>query len=300
MDGTLDIDGTAVPVTNLDKVFYPETGFTKGDVIDYYVRVSPVLLPHLRDRPISLKRYPDGVDGHFFYEKQCPSHAPKWIRTRRVAKSDGEIDYCVINDLRSLVWAANLANLELHTFQHRGRALTRPTAVVFDLDPGPPADIRQCCQVALWIREILGSLDLESFPKTSGSKGLQIVVPLNTPVTYTRTKAFARALAELLEDRHPTKVVSRMPKSLRGGKVFIDWSQNDAKKTTVTAYSLRARDESTVSTPVTWDEVAGSIKRKRLLGFTAAVVLARIAKSGDLAEAVFTLEQKLPRMELPS
>ena len=294
MDSTLDVDGTGVPVTNLEKVFYPKSGFTKGEVIDYYVRISPVLLPHLEGRPISLKRYPDGVEGHFFYEKQCPSHAPKWIRTRRVAKSDGKIDYCVLDDLRSLVWAANLANLEFHSFQHRGRTLTRPTALVLDLDPGPPADIRQCCEVALILNDVLGNLDLRSYPKTSGSKGLQIVVPLNTSVTYSRTKAFAHALAKLLEDRHPKLVVSRMQRSLRGGKVFIDWSQNDAKKTTVTAYSLRARDEPTVSTPVTWDEVFNSLKRKTPLRFTATQVLKRVEKQGDLLQPVLALKQTLP------
>src|SRR5580704_76241 len=189
---SLDIDGTKVEVTNLQKIFYPKPGFTKGDVIDYYVRISPVLLPHLKERPITLKRYPDGVEGFFFYEKQCPPHRPEWLKTARVAASreGGHIDYCVIDDLPALVWAANLADLELHTFLHRAPALGRPTALAFDLDPGPPADILFCCKVGLWLKEILDSLGLKSFPKTSGSKGLQIFAPLNTPVTYAKTKAF--------------------------------------------------------------------------------------------------------------
>src|SRR6188474_3660347 len=180
----LDVEGRKLAVSNLDKVLYPEVGFTKGQVIDYYIRIAPVLLPHLKNRPITLKRYPDGVEGFFFYEKQCPSHRPKWVKTAKVEKTDGEINYCLMNDLPALVWAANLADLELHTFLHRAPALQRPTALAFDLDPGPPADIVQCCQVALWLKEFFDSLDLECFPKTSGSKGLQVYVPLNTAMTY--------------------------------------------------------------------------------------------------------------------
>jgi bifunctional non-homologous end joining protein LigD len=291
---TLEMEGVRVPVTNLEKIFYPATGFTKGAVIDYYLRIAPVLLPHLHRRPLSLKRYPDGVDGIFFYEKQCPSHRPKWLKTTKVAKEGGSIDYCVLDDLPSLVWAANMADLELHTFLHKAPALQRPTALAFDLDPGPPADILTCCEIAMVLQKLFNSLHLESFPKTSGSKGMQVYVPLNSPVTYERTKAFARRVAELLEERLPELVVSRMSKSLRKGKVFVDWSQNDDKKTTVCVYSLRAKEHPTVSTPVLWKEVTAALKRKIRLSFESDAVLARVKKHGDLFAPVQTLQQKLP------
>lgn len=293
----LMVNGQPLQVSNLGKVFYPKIGFTKGQVIDYYIRVSPQLLPHLRNRPITLKRYPEGVEGFFFYEKECPSHRPAWIKTARVARAEGgEINYCVMNDLRALVWAANLADIELHTLLHKGPALERPTALAFDLDPGPPADIVLCCKVALWLKETFDSLNLKSFSKTSGSKGLQVYVPLNTPVTYDKTKAFARAVAETLARQSPDVVVSRMQKSLRAGKVFVDWSQNDRHKTTVNVYSLRAKERPTVSTPVTWAEVEAALKRKSAarLTFEAEEVLQRVAKLGDLFAPVLALKQKLP------
>jgi bifunctional non-homologous end joining protein LigD len=293
----LKVDKREVAVSNLDKVFYPETGFTKGEVIDYYIRIAPVMLPHLKGRPISLKRYPDGVDGMFFYEKQCPSHAPSWIKTKKVAKTGGYIDYCVINDLPSLVWAANIANLEFHTFQHVGSALQRPTALVFDLDPGPPADILQCCEVALHLKGMFDALKLESFAKSSGSKGMQLMVPLNTPVTYEKTKAFARHVAATLTRELPDLVVDDMKKVLRKGKVFIDWSQNDDKKTTVTAYSLRAKAKPTASTPVKWSEVKNAVSKGRKLVFESDEVLRRVKKWGDLFEPVLTLKQKLPKLK---
>jgi bifunctional non-homologous end joining protein LigD len=294
---SLDIDGTKVDVTNLQKIFYPKPGFTKGDVIDYYVRISPVLLPHLKERPITLKRYPDGVEGFFFYEKKCPAHRPKWIKTTKVGKSEGgEINYCVINDLPSLVWAANLADLELHTFLHKAPAIRRPTALAFDLDPGPPADIVLCCQVGLWLKGVFDALKMESFAKTSGSKGLQVYVPINSAVTYDKTKAFSHATAELLESRSPEMVVSKMQKSLRSGKVLVDWSQNDDHKTTVNVYSLRAKDYPTVSTPVTWEEVEATVRRRNAtsLSFDSKEVLKRVQKMGDLFAPVLSLKQKLP------
>ena len=296
---TLEVEGRKVNVSNLDKVFYPKVGFTKGQVIDYYIRIAKVLLPHLKDRPISLKRYPEGVEGFFFYEKQCPSHRPDWVETAKVAKKEGgAIDYCVMNDLPALVWAANLADLELHTFLHRAPAIDKPTALAFDLDPGAPADIVQCCQVGLWLKEVFDGFELKSFPKTSGSKGLQVYVPLNTAVTYEKTKAFAHALAILLEKQHPESVVSRMLKSLRKGKVMVDWSQNDDKKTTINVYSLRAKERPTVSTPVTWEEVTATVKKKRaaLMTFDSEEVLRRVEKYGDLFEPVLTLKQKLPAL----
>jgi len=295
----LNVEGVEVNVSNLNKIFYPKTGFTKGQVIDYYIRVSSYLLPHLQNRPITLKRYPNGVDGLFFYEKQCPPGAPKWVKTTRVAKSGGEIDYCVMNDLPTLVWASNLANLELHTFLHKARAIQRPTALAFDLDPGPPADIVACCKVALHLKAVFDSLKLKSFPKTSGSKGMQIYVPLNTPMTYEKTKAFAHELAQLMEHQFPNLVVSRMEKALRKGKVFMDWSQNDDKKTTVNVYSLRAKERPTVSTPITWKEVETALKRKDAdaLAFETSGVLKRVEKLGDLFAPVLSLRQKLPKLQ---
>jgi bifunctional non-homologous end joining protein LigD len=296
----LEVAGRTLAVSNLGKVLYPESGFTKADIIDYYIRIAPVLLPHLKNRPITLKRYPDGVAGNFFYEKQCPSHRPKWVKTATVASTRREgkrIDYCVLDDLPALVWAANLANLELHTFLHRVSATLRPTALAFDLDPGPPADILLCCQVGLWLKSIFDILGLRSFPKTSGSKGLQVFVPLNTRTTYEQTKGFAQTLARQLEQAHPEQIVSRMEKSIREGKVFIDWSQNDDHKTTVNVYSLRAQTQPTVSTPVTWDEVEDcwNGRSPERLRFLSGDVLRRVAKQGDLFEPVLTLKQRLPR-----
>lgn len=293
----LEIGGLKLDVSNLDKVFYPKTGFTKGQVIDFYINISPYLLPHLKNRPISLKRYPDGVEGFFFYEKQCPPHRPAWIKTTNVPRKDGtEINYCVMNDLPALVWAANLADLELHTFLHRAPAITKPLVLAFDLDPGPPADIVQCCQVGLWLKDLFGHFNLKCFPKTSGSKGLQVFVPLNTSVTYEKTKVFAHAAARSLEKEFPKLVISNMQKSLRGGKVLVDWSQNDPHKTTVSVYSLRAKDHPTVSTPVSWDEVATTLKKKsaKFLTFEALDVLKRVEKDGDLFAPVLKMKQKLP------
>lgn len=292
---TLDIDGTSVAVSRLDKIFYPRTGFTKGDVLDYYIRVSPFLLPHLKDRPVSLKRYPDGVDGFFFYEKNCPAYRPAWVKTMKVAKSDGSvIKYCSMNGLSALVWAVNLADLELHTFLHRYPALHRPSCLAFDLDPGPPAGILQCAEVALLLRRIFQQLGLEVFAKTSGSKGMQVYVPLNTSATYGKTKEFAEMMAKVLAEKFPDQITGMMSKANRPGRIFVDWSQNDEKKTTVCVYSLRAREHPTVSTPVTWREVQSSVKSRRPLQFDTEQVLSRVAKRGDLFAPVLSLKQKLP------
>jgi len=245
--------------------------------------------------------YPDGVEGGFFYEKRCPSHRPEWVQTATVwsERHDSEINYCLANDLPSIVWAANLGDLELHTFLAKQQDVERPTMVVFDLDPGPPANILQCAQVAQWLKEELDALDLQSFPKTSGSKGLQIYIPLNTSVTYDVTKPFARTMAERLTRDHPDLVTAKMEKRLRTGKVFVDWSQNDEHKTTIAVYSLRARERPTVSTPVTWEEVERSLKKKdaSLLVFEAPKVVARFEKVGDLFEPVLKLKQKLPTLK---
>ncbi len=295
----LNVAGKDLAVSNLDKVLWPKTGFTKGEMINYYIQIAPVLLPHLKDRPLTMKRYPNGVDQQFFYEKNCPTHRPKWVKTATVWSegNNRDMDYCLAQDLPTLVWAANLADIELHTSLSRKKDVTRPTMMVFDLDPGAPADIVQCCQVGLWLRDIMAKMKLKSFAKTSGSKGLQVYVPLNTPVTYEQTKALSRGLAEHLESAHPQLVVSKMAKALRKGKIFVDWSQNDQHKTTVNVYSLRAKDEPTASTPVTWEEVERALKKKsaKLLTFHCSETLKRVAKMGDLFAPVETLKQKLPK-----
>jgi bifunctional non-homologous end joining protein LigD len=295
----LVVENRKVQVSNLDKVLYPKVGFTKGQVIDYYIRVAPVLLPHLKDRPLTMKRFPNGVEGEFFYEKNCPSHRPKWVKTAKVWSEGNNrtMDYCLAQDLPTLVWAANLADLELHTSLARKRDVARPTMMVFDLDPGAPADIVRCCQVGLWLRDLLAKMKLKSFAKTSGSKGLQVYVPLNTSVTFDQTKDLSRALARHLEHEHADLVTSNMSKTARKGKVFVDWSQNDEHKTTICVYSLRARAEPTVSTPVTWDEVENCLKKKNadLLKFRSDQVLARLDNQGDLFYPVEKLKQKLPK-----
>ena len=295
------IEGRQVKLSNLDKVLYPGVGFSKGQVIDYYVRIAPYLLPHLQDRPLTMKRYPEGVTGMFFYEKNCPRHRPEWVQTAKVWSSGNNrwMDYCMVQDAATLVWAANLADIELHTSLSLAGKIEQPTMTVFDLDPGAPANIVQCCQVGLWVRDIFARLGLECFPKTSGSKGLQVYVPLNTPVTYDATKPFARELARLLERAYPDRVVSDMKKTLRAGKVFVDWSQNDQYKTTVCVYSLRAKQRPTVSTPVSWAEVERCLKQDdpKLLVFEADQVLERTSSMGDLFEPVLKLKQKLPPVE---
>jgi bifunctional non-homologous end joining protein LigD len=298
----LEVAGKRLEVSNLDKVLYPKVGFTKGQVIDYYAKISPLLLPHLKNRPLTLKRYPNGVEAEFFYEKKCPSHRPGWVPTARVWSegNQADINYCMVNDLPTLIWAANLADLELHTQLARYPKIQSPTFVVFDLDPGAPANIVQCCQVAVWVREILNELKLEAFPKTSGSKGLQLYIPLNTPATYELTKTFAKRIAERLEIEHRQLVVSKMAKILRQGKIFVDWSQNDDHKTTICVYSLRAKDTPTVSCPVTWTEVERCLKQKApaKLVFTWEDVLKRARQHGDLFEPVLKLKQKLSRKHI--
>jgi bifunctional non-homologous end joining protein LigD len=294
----VEIGDRRLSLSNLDKVFYPEVGFTKGQLIDYYTRIAPAVLPHLRDRPLTLKRYPNGVTGQYFYEKQCPSHRPDWVQTSAVwsRHNSRTIDFCLCNDLPTLVWLANLADLELHTSLALAGDVQAPTLIAFDLDPGPPATIVECAEVAVRLREAFEHLGLEAFPKTSGSKGMQVYVPLNTPATYDDTKPFARALAQLLERRHPDLVVSDMRKSLRAGKVLVDWSQNDEHKTTVNVYSLRARERPTVSTPLEWGEVEGVLSRRdpETLSFSSDEVLARVAERGDLFAPVVELVQEIP------
>ena len=298
---TVKVGTRELHFTNLDKVLYPKTGFTKGDVIDYYLKIAPVLLPHLKGHPITLKRYPNGVDQPFFYEKRCPSHRPQWIKTAAIwSEGNNEnINFCVAGDAATLGWMANLASLELHPLLARGDKPDRPTAMVFDFDPGPPAGVLDCVNAALKMYEVLEHFGLQSFPKTSGGKGIHLWVPLNTPVTFEQTKQFAHGIALLMERQNPKEITSNMSKAVRKGKVFIDWSQNDSHKTTASVYSLRAREEPTVSTPVTWDELKAAAKKKddSRLVFRTDEVLKRVKKLGDLFEPVLKVKQKLPKLE---
>jgi bifunctional non-homologous end joining protein LigD len=284
-----EVDGRQVKLSNLDKVLYPEAAFKKRDVIDYYARIAPVLLPHLEGRALTLKRYPNGVDAQFFYEKNAPSHRPEWVTTARV----GSIDYVVVDHEATLVWLANLADLELHTSLALAGEPERPTLVAFDLDPGPPATVVECCRVAELLRGMFEGLGLECFAKTSGSKGMQVYLPLNSEATFAQTKSFSKAVAELLAREEPGLVVARQTKSARTGKVLVDWGQNDVNKTTVNVYSLRATPRATASTPVTWDEVRAA-KQPEDLTFEAADVLRRVDEQGDLFAPVLALVQRLP------
>jgi len=294
----IEVEGRELKLSNLDKVLYPAVGFTKAQLIDYYVRIAPVLLPHLKGRPLTMKRYPEGVAGQFFYEKNCPKHRPDWVKTVPVWSEGNNrwMQYCAVEDLATLVWAANLADIELHTSLSLGVKIEQPTFLVFDLDPGPPANIVQCCQVGLWVRALFEAMGMDAYPKTSGSKGLQVYVPLHTAATYEDTKSFAREIARRLERRYPDRVVSDMKKALRTNKVFVDWSQNDQYKTTICVYSLRAKDRPTASAPLMWEEVEQCLKKQDadLLVFDSAAVLERADKHGDLYEPVLKQKQKLP------
>jgi bifunctional non-homologous end joining protein LigD len=298
----VQVDGRDLTLTNLAKVLYPADGFTKAEVLDYYQRISAVLLPHVAGRPMTLKRYPDGVDGQSFFAKHAPAGLPNWMRTGEIetsssrSRSPGEpVEYVVIDDLASLMWAANLAALELHVpmwrFPGHGEGSQpaapehgwTPDLLVFDLDPGAPANITDCCRVAEALRPVLAEDGLDALPKTSGGKGLQLYARLgdDRKLTAEQASALAKDVAERLERELPRLVVSRMTRSLRAGKVLIDWSQNNGSKTTVAPYSLRAREHPTVSAPVTWDEVA-ACRAPEDLFFTAPDVLTRVEQHGDL------------------
>jgi bifunctional non-homologous end joining protein LigD len=290
---TVEVEGRRLTLSNLDKVLYPETGTTKAEVIDYYARIAPVMVPHLVDRGVTLRRFPDGVEGNSFFEKRCPGHRPEWLDTvLGPGDRNGDIGYCCLDSAPALVWAANMAALEIHAPMAR-RDIETPTLCVFDLDPGPGTSIVECADVGLDIRHVLDGLGLAGFAKTSGSKGMQVYVPLNTPHTHHEASAFALWVAQLLERAHPDGVVSNMKKSLRKGKVLVDWSQNSRHKTTIAVYSLRARPRPTVSTPVTWDEVEAAAGGEPL-AFETADVLARVAEDGDLFAETLTREQRLP------
>jgi bifunctional non-homologous end joining protein LigD len=291
---TVEVDGEQLSLSNLDKVLYPDVGFTKGQVIDYYARIADAMLPHLEQRGVTLRRYPNGVDAQSFFEKRCASHRPAFVGTA-LGPGDrrGGIEYCVIDNKPALVWAANMAALEIHAPMARASDIDAPTMVVFDLDPGAPATIIECAQVALDIRDVLDHLEFESFAKTSGSKGMQLYVPLNSPHTHEQASSFALAIAQLLEKQQPKKVTSTMAKAVRPGKIFVDWSQNSHHKTTIAVYSLRARNRPSVSTPVSWDEVQGCADGEELY-FEAADAIDRVEELGDLFAPTETLEQHLP------
>ena len=290
----VEIDGRRLSVSNLDKVLYPLIGFTKAQVIDYYVKVAPVMVDHIGDRGVTLRRWPDGVTADSFFEKRCPGHRPEWVGTcDGPGDRGGAIGYCRIDSMAALAWTANLAALEIHSPMARCGEIDSPAMLVFDLDPGSPATIVECCQVALDIRAVLDAVALSSYPKTSGNKGMQLYVPLNVPATHSHASEFALAVAQLLEQQHPTRVLSNMKKSLRKGKVFIDWSQNSRHKTTIAPYSLRANDRPTVSTPITWDEVSDGADGEPLV-HDSGDVLERIAELGDLFADTLVLEQELP------
>jgi bifunctional non-homologous end joining protein LigD len=301
-DRQVEVEGRELKLTNLDKILYPKAGFTKGEVVDYYAKIAPAIVPHLAGRALTLRRFPEGVDDTeaAFFEKRCPKHRPEWVKTATVTAGPraGDIDFCICDDLPTLVWMAQLAALELHPSLSLAKAPDRPTVLAFDLDPGPPADVLDCCRVALRLRELFGHFEVECFPKTSGSKGLQVYVPLNVEIGYEETKPFARAIAQLLEKQTPDLVVSKMKKVERKGKVFVDWSQNHRRKTTIAVYSLRARGRPTVSTPIGWDEVERAVERDDAdsLAFEASDVLKRVDRHGDLFAPVLELKQTLPKL----
>jgi bifunctional non-homologous end joining protein LigD len=284
-----------ISLTNLDKVLYPATGTTKGEVIEYYARIAPVILPHLDGRCITLKRFPNGVESSGFFEKRCPKHRPDWVGTF-IGPGDkaGDIGYCAFDEAADVVWSANMAALELHVPMARAADLDSPQILVFDFDPGPGTAIAECCEVALWVREILDVAGLQGWAKTSGSKGLQLYVPLNGPNSHEHAADFALAVGQVLEQQHRDRVTTTMAKAVRPGKIFVDWSQNARHKTTIGVYSLRARPEPTVSTPVTWDEVAACAGGDVELKFQWRDVLQRVDDLGDLFAPVLSVSQQLP------
>jgi bifunctional non-homologous end joining protein LigD len=293
----VEVAGRRLTIRNLDRVIFPQTRTTKAELLDYYVRIADVMLPHLRDRLLHMHRYPEGVEGPRFWQKACPEHRPEWVPTIPVWSRDkaANIEFCSVNDLATLLWAVNIGSIELHTSLHTRHDLHRPTTLAFDLDPGAGVDVLGCGEVALRLQELLSSVGLRSVVKTSGSKGLQVYVPLNSDVTYTQTKPAARQIAEVMEAQWPERVVSRMARALRAGKVLIDWSQNTEHKSMVCVYSVRAKDHPTVSTPVRWEEVRDAVQAgdPSRLRFEIGDVLDRVAAHGDLFADVLTLTQRL-------
>lgn len=297
---SIEVSGREVRLTSLDKVLYPENGFTKADLIDYYAAIAPVMLPHLRDRPVTLRRFPDGVTEDGFWEKHCPESRPDWVRTAKIrseSSARGIVEYCLVNDLPTLLWLANLGTIEFHLSLARAKTRATPTVMVFDLDPGEPSDILDCAGIALLIRDTLGHQQLDSLAKVSGSKGIQVYVPLNYRARYERTSGFAHDLARTFEEAMPDRVVSRMRKALRPGKVLIDWSQNSEHKTTVAVYSMRARENPSVSMPVNWKTVEQALDEgdRSLLQFSAQQALEVVASGKDRFSPVLETRQQLAR-----
>ena len=293
-----EVAGRRVSLSNLEKELYPAYGFTKAQVLEYYRRISPFILPHLKGRALTLKRYPDGVGSEFFFEKRCPAHRPPWVATAEIPQHDGgEMTVCLVNDLNTLIWVENLASLELHVPLARADSPETPDSAVFDLDPGEPAGLRDCARVALILRDLLDPLGMQGFAKSSGQKGLHVYLPLNRrEATFANTKQFAKSVAEVLQRNYPDLVTARMVKVERKGKVFINWSQNDASKTMVSVYSLRAREKPFVSFPLSWEEleaVAGGGAPEKLLTLAPAAV-SRLEKEGDLFRELLVRKQKLP------
>lgn len=297
---SVEIDGRTIRLTNLDRVLYPDTGFTKGDLIDYYAAVAPVLLPHLQDRPVTMRRFPEGVQADGFWEKHCPKHRPRWVGTAKIeseSSPEGQVEYCLVNDLPTLIWMANLACVEFHVSLARAGRRKTPDFMVFDLDPGEPADILDCAEIALLIHDTLQGQGLECIAKVSGSKGIQVYVPLNRRARYKRTGEFAHSLARAFEEEMPDRVVSKMTKSLRQGKVLIDWSQNSEHKTTVAAYSMRAKPAPSVSMPVSWKLLEHALDRadRSRLVFEPDAVFVQLENDRDRFASVLTREQTLDR-----
>jgi bifunctional non-homologous end joining protein LigD len=293
-----EVAGRRLSLSNLEKELYPAYGFTKAKILEYYRRISPFILPHLEGRALTLKRYPNGVEEEFFFEKRCPSHRPPWVATAEIPQHDGErMTVCLVNDLHTLIWVGNLASLELHVPLARAASPETPDSVVFDLDPGDRAGILDCARVALILRDLLSPLGLEGFVKTSGQKGLHVYIPLNLrEATFEDTKRFARSVAEVLQRNDPDRVTAKMAKGERTGKVFINWSQNDASKTMVCVYSLRAREKPFVSFPLSWQELEGAAGRgdPEKLFILAPDAQSRVEKVGDLFRQVLLRKQKLP------
>ena len=296
----IEVAGGRLPLSNLEKDLYPSYGFTKARILDYFRRIAPLILPHLKDRALTFKRYPEGVDKDFFYEKRCPSHRPSWVKTAEVLQGDGEhMTVCLVNDLETLIWAENLASVELHVPLARVHSPNTPDALVFDLDPGAPAGLLECARVALIIRDLLSGMGLAGYVKTTGKKGLHVYVPLNRKeATFADTKAFSKAVAGIMQKHYPDWVTARMAKNARAGKVFINWSQNDASKTMICVYSLRAREKPVVSFPLEWEEVehAPRLGDSESLQLGPEEALKRAEKNGDLFREVLVKEQKLPHL----
>ncbi len=294
------MEGRRFPLSNLEKDLYPSYGFTKSRILEYYRGIAPFILPHLRDRPVTLKRYPDGVEKNFFFEKRCPEHRPDWVKTAEISRdSEKPITYCLINDLETLIWVENLASLELHVPLARAGSPQTPDSMVFDLDPGDPANILDCSRVALILRDLFSKIGLVSYMKTSGRKGLHVYVPLNNKeTTFEETKTFSKTVAGIMQKHYPDLVTAKMSKQERIGKVFINWSQNDASKTMICVYSLRAGEKPFVSFPFEWKELENLYDQHELqkLQVVHSEAVSKVARSGDLFEEMLVKEQKLPHL----